>query len=160
MQFRRFSGTGLAFLLAAGIAGGLRAQEVAEPQGIMIRVDRPADGAWAGIGDSIGIRVLAYDGILDEGFRVSVADASVRDGDVGVTAGGAVSRGFVYYNIYIPNPADLPPGVAFGDSEASGVDTFRVSIAVSPRGTAFESKDGRSAKVVVDLDAGSGRATS
>ena len=155
MQFRRFSGAGLAFLLAAGIAGGLRAQEVAEPQGIMIRVDRPADGAWAGIGDSIGIRVLAYDGILDEGFRVSVADASVRDEDVGDTDGGAVSRGFVYYNIYIPNPADLPPGVAFGDSEASGVDTFRISIGVSPRSTAFESKDGRSAKVVVDLDAGS-----
>lgn len=153
MQLRRVSGPGLAFLLAAGIGGGLRAQEIAEPQGILIRVDRPAAGAWAGIGDSIGIRVLAYDGILDEGFRVSVADASVRDEDVGVTAGGAVSRGFVYYNIYIPNPADLPPGVAFGDSEASGVDTFRVSIAVSPRGTAFESKDGRSAKVVVDLDA-------
>lgn len=155
MQLRRVSGSGLAFLLAVGIAGGLRAQEVAEPQGIMIRVDRPADGAWAGIGGRIEIRVLAYDGILDEGFRVSVADASVRDEDVGATEGGAVSRGFVYYNIYIPNPGNLPSGVAFGESEASGVDTFRVSIAVSPRGTAFESKDRRSAKVVVDLDAGS-----
>ena len=155
MRLRRFSGPGLAFLLAVGNAGVAGAEDVADPQGIMIRVDRPAAGAWAGIGDSIAIRILAYDGILDGGFRVSVADASVRDEDVGVIAGAPAARGFVYYNIYIPGPGNLPAGVAFGDGEASGVDTFRVTIAVSPRGTAFESKDGRSAKVVVDLDAGS-----
>lgn len=153
MRLRRVSGPGLAFLLVVGNAGVARAQNVAEPQGIMVRVDRPADGAWAGIGGRIEIRVLAYDGILDEGFRVSVADASVRDEDVGVTDGGAVSRGFVYYNIYIPGPGNLPAGVAFGDGEASGIDTFRVSITVSPQSTAFQSEDGRSAKVVVDLDA-------
>ncbi len=152
MRLRRFSGPGLAFLLAAGNAGVGSAQNVAEPQGIMIRVDRPADGAWAGIGGGIEIRVLAYDGIMDEGFRVSVADARVRDEDVGVTDGGAVSRGFVYYNIYIPDVHNLPPGVAFGDGEASGIDTFRVSITVSPQAVPFQSEDGRSAKVVLDLD--------
>ena len=154
MQLRRFSGPGLVFLLVAGIAGGAFGQEVADPQGISIRVDRPADGAWAGIGGKIEIRVLAYDGILDEGFRVSVADVTVDDEDVGVIAGAPAAGGFVYYNIYIPGPNNLPPGVAFGDSESSGIDTFRVSFSVSPRGTAFESKNGRSVKVVVDLDAG------
>lgn len=155
MKFRRVSGPGLALLLAVGIAGDAGGREVADPQGISIRVDRPAAGAWAGVGDSIEIRILAYDGILDEGFRVSVADATVDDEDVGVVAAADAAGGFVYYNIYIPNPANLPPGVAFGDSEASGIDTFRVTIAVTPMGTAFESKNSRSAKVVVDLDAGS-----
>lgn len=155
MRLRRISGPGLALFLAAGSAGVAGAQNVADPQGIMIRVDRPANDAWAGIGGRIEIRVLAYDGILDEGFRVSVADASVRDEDVGVTNGGAVSRGFVYYNIYIPDPRNLPPGVAFGDSGPSGIDTFRVSITVSPQAVPFQSEDRRSAKVVLDLDAAS-----
>ena len=151
MLLRRLSGPGLAFLLVAGMLGVARAQNVADPHGILIRVDAPADGAWAGIGDTIRIRVLAFDGILDAGFHVAVADATVRDRDVGTTAGVSVSRGFVYYNIYIKHPGNLPAGVRFGSGETSGVDTFRVSFAVSPQAAAFESEDDRSAKVVVDL---------
>ena len=154
MRLWTSSGTGLVFFLFLGIAGAAYAREVADPPGIMIRVDRPAANAWAGIDGGIEIRILTYDGLLDEGFRVSVADATVRDEDVGVVAGGsAAARGFVYYNIYIPGARNLPEGVAFGDGEASGVDTFRVSITVTPRETGFASKNSRAVKVVVDLDA-------
>ena len=154
MRYWTSSGTGLAFLLVLGVSGAAYALDVADPPGILIRVDRPAANAWAGIDGGIRIRVLTYDGLLDGGFRVSVVDATVRDRDVGVTAGGsAAPRGFVYYNIYVPGPGHLPDGVAFGDGEASGVDTFRVSITVTPRATRFASKDSRAVKVVVDPDA-------
>ena len=152
MQLRRFSNPGLTILLIACAAGAARAQRVADPPGILIRVDRPAGDAWVGIGDGIEIRVLAYEGLLDGGFRVSVADVSVWDRDVGVISGARAPRGFVYYNIYVPDPVNLPDGVGFGDGEASGVDTFRVSITVSPQSAAFESETDRSAKIVVDLD--------
>lgn len=152
MRLWTSAGAGLAALLV--VAGVVCAQEVADPPGIMIRVDRPAANAWAGIGDRIEIRVLTYVGTLHGGFRVSVVDVTVRDRDVGVRAGGAAApRGFVYYNIYIPGPGNLPQGVAFGDGAASGVDTFRVSITATPRAAAFASKNSRAVKVVVDLDA-------
>ena len=154
MRYWTSSGTGLAFLLVLGVSGAAYALDVADPPGILIRVDGPAANVWAGIDGGIEIRILTYDGILDRGFRVSVVDATVRDRDVGVTAGGSPApRGFVYYNIYVPGPGHLPGGVAFGDGEASGVDTFRVSITVTPRATRFASKDSRAVKVVVDPDA-------
>ncbi len=154
MRLWTSAGTGLSIFLIVGVVGVAGAVDVADPPGIMIRVDRPAANAWAGIGDGIEIRILSFEGALDEGFRVSVVDATVRDRDVGVTAGGsAAARGFVYYNIYIPGPDNLPSGVAFGNDEASGVDTFRVSITVSPKDAAFETENNRAAKVVVDLDA-------
>ena len=153
MRLRRFLSLGLAFLPV--VVSVVSAQEVADTRGIAIRVDKPAAGAWAGIDDGIEIRVLTFDGILDGGFRVSVVDATLDDDDVGVTPGGtAVRGGFVYYNIYTPDPGNLPDGVAFGDGEISGVDTFRVSISVSPRAAAFQSVHSRAVKVVVDLGAG------
>ena len=113
-----------------------------------------AANAWAGIDDNIEIRILTYDGLLDGGFRLSVVDATLDDDEVGATAGGsAAADGFVYYNIYVPDPRNLPSGVGFGNGEASGVDTFRVSFIVSPQGTPFESKNSRAVKMVVDLDA-------
>ena len=154
MRLRISSVPVLAFLLVPGVAGAARAQDVAETPGIMIRVDRPVANAWVKIDGGIDIRILTYGGLLDRGFRVSVVDATVRDRDVGVTAGGtAATRGFVYYNIYVPGPGHLPDGVAFGDGVASGVDTFRVSITVSPRAVPFASTDSRAVKVVLDLDA-------
>ncbi len=154
MQLRRFLGPVLAIQMAFGFVRVAWPQEVADTRGIAIRVDNPAAGAWARIDDMIDIRILTFDGILDAGFRVSVVDATLDDDDVGLTAGGSeAGDGFVYYNIYIPDPGSPPPGVAFGDGEASGVDTFRVSFAVSPQVTAFESRNSRAVKVVVDLDA-------
>ena len=154
MQLRTFSSLGLALLLVVVVVGVACAQEVADVRGIMIRVDKPAADAWVKIDDRIDIRILAYDGLLDGGFRLSVVDATLDDDDVGITAGGsAAADGFVYYNIYVPNPGNLPGEVEFGNGESSGVDTFRVSITVSPQGTPFESKNSRAVKVVVDLDA-------
>ena len=154
MQVRTFSSPGLAFLLVLGVVGVAAAQEVARTRGIMIRVDKPAANEWAKIDDRIEIRILAFDGLLNGGFRVSVVETTLDDDDVGTIAGGsAAADGFVYFNIYVPNPGNLPRGVEFGDGEASGVDTFRVSIAVLPQGTALESENSRAAKVVVDLDA-------
>ena len=152
MQLRTSLSLGLAFLLV--VVGVGSAQEVADTKGIAIRVDRPAAGTWAGIDDRIEFRILTYDGILDGGFRVSVVDASMDDDEVGAVTGGTdAGDGFVYYNIYIPGPGNPPDGVEFGDGEASGVDTFRVSITVSPQATAFQSKNSRAVKVVFDLDA-------
>ena len=154
MQLRTFSSLGLALLLVVVVVGVACAQEVADVRGIMIRVDKPAADAWVKIDDRIDIRILAYDGLLDGGFRLSVVDATLDDDDVGITAGGsAAADGFVYYNIYVPNPGNLPGEVEFGNGESSGVDTFRVSITVSPQGTPFESKNSRAVKVVVDLGA-------
>ena len=154
MQLRTVSSLGLALLLVVVVVGVACAQEVADVPGIMIRVDKPAANEWVKIDDRIDIRILAYDGLLDGGFRLSVVDATLDDDDVGATAGGsAAADGFVYYNIYVPNPGNLPGEVEFGNGESSGVDTFRVSITVSPQGTPFESKSSRAVKVVVDLDA-------
>lgn len=154
MALRRFLGPVLAFQMVVGLVRVVWPQEVADTKGIAIRVDKPADGAWVGIDDRIEIRILTYDGILDHGFRVSVVDATLDDDDVGATPGGTDDDdGFVYYNIYIHDSGDPPDGVEFGDGEASGVDTFRVSITVSPQAAAFGSKNNRAAKVVVDLDA-------
>ena len=154
MALRRFLGPVLAFQMVVGFVRVAWPQEVADTKGIAIRVDKPAAGAWVGIDDGIEIRVLTFDGILDGGFRVSVVDATLDDDDVGVTPGGTAARdGFVYYNIHIPGPGDLPQGVAFGDGEASGIDTFRVSITVSPQAEAFGSKNNRAVKAVVDLNA-------
>ena len=154
MQLRTFSSLGLALLLVVVVVGVACAQEVADVRGIMIRVDKPAADAWVKIDDRIDIRILAYDGLLDGGFRLSVVDATLDDDDVGITAGGsAAADGFVYYNIYVPNPGNLPGEVEFGNGESSGVDTFRVSITAAAQGTAFESKNSRAVKVVVDLDA-------
>ncbi|MDE2999110.1 MAG: cohesin domain-containing protein [Gemmatimonadota bacterium] len=156
MHFRRFMGPVLAIQIVATFVRVAWPQEVADTKGIAIRVDKPAAGAWAGINDAIEIRILTFDGILDGGFRVSVVDEPLDDDDVGAVAGGtAAGDGFVYFNIYVPVPDNPPVGVEFGDGEASGVDTFRVSITVSPQATAFQSKNSHAVKVVVDLDAAS-----
>ena len=154
MQVRTFSSLGLAFLLSVGVVGVSSSQEVARTRGILIRVDEPAANEWVKIDDRIEVRILAFDGLLNGGFRVSVVDSTLDDDDVGATAGGsAAADGFVYYNIYVPNPGNLPGEVEFGNGESSGVDTFKVSITAAAQGTAFESENSRAVKVVVDLDA-------
>ena len=55
MQLKTVSSIGLAFLLVVGVVGVASAQEVADTRGIFIRVDEPAAGKWAAIGDTIRI---------------------------------------------------------------------------------------------------------
>ena len=84
MQLKTVSSIGLAFLLVVGVVGVASAQvEVAATPGILIRVDAPTANEWVAIGDTIRVRILCYDEILDTGFRVSVVDSSLDDAEVG-----------------------------------------------------------------------------
>ena len=81
MQLKTVSSIGLAFLLVVGMVGVASAQEVAATQGIFIRVDKPAAGGWAKIGENVEIRIFCYNDRLNAGVRVAVVDSSVDDGD-------------------------------------------------------------------------------
>ena len=95
MQLKTVSSFGLAFLLVLGVVGVASAQDVADPQGVAIRVDAPAANSWAIIGDMVTIRILTYDGYLDTGFRVSVRNSDVEDDPT-----AALTEG-VHFNISV-----------------------------------------------------------
>jgi hypothetical protein len=144
MQLKTVSSIGLAFLLVVGVVGVASAQvEVAATQGILIRVDAPAANEWAAIGDTIRIRVLCYDGRLDDGFQLAVVDSSVADDEIGTSANLGNK---IYYNF------DENAGqVRAGTTGSSGVDTFEVKIGVEATAD-LESASNHALKVVVDPD--------
>ena len=125
------------------MVGAASAQEVevAATQGILIRVDAPKANEWAAIGDTIRIRILCYDGRLDQGFRVAVVDSSVADADVG-SAADIPNK--IYYNY-----ANGDPQVTAGTAGTSGVDTFKVKIGVAATANFLESNSNHALKVVV-----------
>ena len=156
MQLKTVSSIGLAFLLVFGVVGVASAQEVAATQGVLIRVDEPKANTWAAIGDTIRARVLAYNGILDVAFRVSVVDSSLADDAVGATPRSATDNK-IFYNIDVGTPRDAAARttgstqVTFGDGTESGVDTFYVKIGIGSEPD-WESSSNHALKVVVDLD--------
>ena len=148
MQLKTVSSIGLAFLLVVGMVGVASAQEVAATQGILIRVDAPAANEWAAIDDTIRVRILCYDGILDGGFRVAVVDSGVADGDIG----NAPALADKVYYLYSEDDSEQ---VVKGDGgpapagSGTGIDTFNVNIAVEAT-AGFESVSNHALKVVVD----------
>ena len=151
MQLKTVSSIGLAFLLVFGVVGVASAQEVAATPGVLIRVDAPKANTWVAIGDTIRVRVLCYDGILDGGFRVSVVDSSLADDAVEDVGRGTNNK--IFYNI-TDDGSGSADEITKGDGEESGIDTFKVKIGVVAA-TGFESGSNHALKVVVDLDAAS-----
>lgn len=149
MQLKTVSSIGLAFLLVFGVVGVASAQEVAATQGILIRVDAPKANTWAAIEDTIRVRILCYEGILDDGFRVSVVDSSLADDAVGANARAANNK--IFYNIDDDGSGSATE-ITMGDGEESGVDTFNVKIGIVAAEN-WESGSNHALKVVVDLDA-------
>ena len=154
MLLRTVSSLGLAFLLVVGLVGAASAQEVAATQGILIRVDTPQANEWAAIGDTIRIRILCYDGVLDAGFRVSVVDTSLGDAAVGTDQRDANNQIFYNYayGANAPGTDSAPPNtdqIEKGLAGTSGVDTFKVKIGVAATAN-FESASNHALKVVVD----------
>ena len=146
MQLKTVSSIGLAFLLVFGVVGVASAQDVAATQGIFIRVDEPAANTWVAIGDTIRVRILCYDGILDAGFRVSVVDSSLDDGDVGTDQRADNNK--IFYNLG-DDGTGSNDAITKGDGASSGVDTFKVKIGVAAVPD-FESNSNHALKVVVD----------
>ena len=153
MQLKTVSSIGLAFLLVFGVVGVASAQEVAATQGIIIRVDKPATGnTWVKIGDNVVVRVLTYDGRLDQGFVVSVRDSTLGDA---ATAG---EDGAEYLTFTVPgNASDATPETprrapdpadGWTKGLGSGVDTFTVTIPVPAADQ--ESDNNHAVKVVVN----------
>ncbi len=134
MQLKTVSSLGLAFLLIVGAVGVASAQEVAGTQGIFIRVVEPAANTWATIGDTIEIRILCYDGTLDDGVTVAVADSGVADTD-------AAAGKTIYFHQDFPASGD-------GFRDGTEVDTFTVKFAVDYNAD-HESANDHSVKVVV-----------
>lgn len=151
MQLKTVSSIGLAFLLVFGVVGAASAQEVAATQGILIRVDAPKANTWAAIEDTIRVRILCYEGILDDGFRVSVVDSSLADDAVGTNARAANNK--IFYNIEDDGTGSATE-ITMGDGEESGVDTFKVKIGIAAAEN-WESGSNHALKVVVDLDGAS-----
>ena len=163
MQLKTVSSFGLAFLLVLGVVGVASAQEVAGTQGIAIRVEKPAANTWAKIGDKIVIRILTYDGRLDDGFLVTVRDTAVTD-----VATGGVSED-IYYTADVQA---IGPGVNVPDNEdderdilgdadepvyvrqglGSRIDTFTVTFTVVATAN-IETQQTNAVKVVVNPDA-------
>ena len=160
MQLKTVSSIGLAFLLVVGVVGVASAQvEVAATQGILIRVDAPAANEWAAIGDTIKIRVLCYDGRLDEGFQLAVIDSSVNE--TATTGVDITTRSFdnkIYYTYEAGTTRNTDgttgvPEITWGDGTTSGVDTFKVKIPVVASATEADNPESASKhalKVVVD----------
>ncbi len=151
MQLKTVSSIGLAFLLVVGVVGVASAQEVAATQGILIRVDAPAANEWAAIGDTIRVRIICYDGVLDSGFQVSVVDSSLADADVGVLVRADNDK--IFYN-FLDDGSGNHLQIEKGDGgpdpgSGSGVDTFKVKIGVVAA-AAWESDSNHALKVVVD----------
>ena len=144
MQLKTVSSIGLAFLLVFGVVGVASAQEVAATQGILIRVDRPAANTWVAIDDSIKVRILCYDGRLDDGFNVALVDSSVADGAIG---SGPDIPAKIYYNIGNTTTAGNQR-VRAGAAGTSGVDTFEVTFVVTTA-ELVESASNHALKVVV-----------
>lgn len=151
MQLKTVSSIGLAFLLVFGVVGVASAQDVAATQGVLIRVDAPAANTWAAIEDTIRIRILCYDGILDGGFRVSVVDSSLDDDAVAANGRGTADVGpKIFYNY--PYAGTDTDQITKGDGSTSGIDTFKVKIGIEAAAN-FESDSNHALKVVLDLDA-------
>ena len=173
MQLKTVSSLSLAFLLVVGVVGVASAQEVAATQGIAIRVDKPAANTFVAIGDTIVLRVLTFQGLLDNpeqpqfgGFNLAIMDTGRADRRV---TGGPDDKGNrVYYfsNQYL---AQLEPGQSRAGSMiyidetgsfvsdfnlssvgikgvGAGIDTFTVLIPVA---SGVIETDSRSLKVVV-----------
>ncbi len=147
MQLKTVSSIGLAFLLVVGVVGVASAQEVAATQGILIRVDAPKANEWVGIGDTIRVRVLCYDGRLGDNtkdFRLAVVDSSQDDGAIGTVQSAQNNK--IFYNLLGSDDQ-----IVKGDGAKSGVDTFKVKIGVTPV-VDFESASNHALKVVVIPD--------
>ena len=153
MLLRTVSGLSMALLLVFGMVGAAPAQvEVAATQGILIRVDAPEANTWAAIGDTIRVRVLCYDGRLDQGFQLAVIDSSVSETATGVDI-TTVASDFatkVYYSYNYNGTTDTDQ-IVKGDGATSGVDTFKVKIGVVAN-AGLESATNHALKVVVDPD--------
>ena len=161
MQLKTVSSIGLAFLLVVGVVGVASAQvEVAATQGILIRVDAPKANEWAAIRDTIRIRVLCYDGRLNQGFQLAVIDSSVSETattgvDITTVANDFATK--IYYSANYNGSQDTttPFEITKGDGgpapagSGSGVDTFRVKIPVVAM-AGLESVSNHALKVVVD----------
>ncbi len=153
MLLRTVSGLSIALLLVFGMVGAAPAQvEVAATPGILIRVDTPKANEWAAIGDTIRVRVLCYDGRLDQGFQLAVIDSSVSETATGVDI-TTVASDFatkVYYSYNYNGTTDTDQ-IVKGDGATSGVDTFKVKIGVVAN-AGLESATNHALKVVVDPD--------
>ena len=55
MSLKKISSLCVALLLLVGMSSQVDA--AANPQGVRLRIEHPADDAWAGIGDSVVVRV-------------------------------------------------------------------------------------------------------
>ena len=146
MQLKTVSSIGLAFLLVFGVVGVASAQDVAATQGIWIRVDAPKANNWAAIGDTIKVRVLCYDGRLDDGFQFVVVDSSVKDNAYAESANASK----LLFNF---NESDSRVAKSADETNKSGIDTFKVQISVAANtdaNTDFQSVSKHSLKIVVD----------
>ena len=57
MQAKRLLSCGFAFLFIFALAGVSSAADVSDARGTWVRIERPADGAWAAIGDTVIVAV-------------------------------------------------------------------------------------------------------
>ena len=65
----------MVLLLFAGLAGNAQAA-VADPQGVSIRVNSPADDTWAGIGDDIVVYVNAFTNVSPDSIQVALSSSA------------------------------------------------------------------------------------
>ena len=164
MQLKTVSSIGLAFLLVVGVVGVASAQETAGTQGIAIRVDEPDARDWASIDEKIVIRVLTYDGLLDDGFSVTVRDSAVADDpdpppSTGIYFTATVSSGSIGTGVDDPSTDNTDERDIVGNADAaiyvrqglgSGIDTFTVTFTVAAG--QIETDSDHAVKVVVDSE--------
>ncbi|MDE2999117.1 MAG: cohesin domain-containing protein [Gemmatimonadota bacterium] len=79
MQAKRLLCCGFAFLMVLAFAGGASALDVSDAQGTWVRIESPANGAWAAIGDTVVVEVSTVSAATEIAVAVVAPDGDDDD---------------------------------------------------------------------------------